>query len=114
ADCKRAGIRRYDDRGRQVDIHALRLTFGTCLALAGVPLPVTQRLMRHSDPKLTSNIYTDVRIFDLQGAVESIPSVAPSLAPVSRTVAPSVPPTTVLSCHLLSSSGTKKGKARAS
>ena len=69
-DCKRAGIARKDDRDHQVDLHSLRLTFGTLLALSGVPLTVTQRLMRHSDPKLTSNIYTDIRLLDLQGAVE--------------------------------------------
>jgi integrase len=75
ADCKRAGIPRYDDRGHQVDLHSLRLTFVTLLALAGVPLTITQRLMRHSDPKLTSNVYTDVRLLDLQGAVESLPAL---------------------------------------
>ena len=47
--------------------------------MAGVPLTVAQRLMRHSDPKLTSNLYTDVRILDLHGAVESM---APSRAKV--------------------------------
>ncbi len=75
ADCKRAGIPRHDDRGHQVDLHSLRMSFGTFLALSGVPLTVTQRLMRHSDPKLTSNIYTDIRLLDLQGAVSSMPSV---------------------------------------
>jgi integrase len=67
ADCKRAGIARHDDRGHRVDLHSLRVSFGTYLALSGVPLTVTQRLMRHSDPKLTSNLYTDIRLLDLQG-----------------------------------------------
>jgi integrase len=81
ADRKRAAIASEDDRGRRVDLHSLRLTFGTLLAKSGVPLTVAQRLMRHSDPKLTSNIYTDVRVLDLRGAVESIPSVVASDAP---------------------------------
>jgi integrase len=75
-DCKRGEIARYDDRGQRVDLHSLRKSFGTFLALAGVPLTVTQRLMRHSDPKLTSNIYTDLRKLDLHGAVAAMPSVA--------------------------------------
>ena len=32
ADCRRAGIARRDGRGRQIDLHALRTTFGTMLA----------------------------------------------------------------------------------
>ena len=74
--CKRAKISRIDDRGQRVDLHSLRKSFGTFLALAGVPLTVTERLMRLSDPKLTSNIYTDLRKLDLHGAVSAMPSVA--------------------------------------
>ena len=37
-----------------VDFHALRATFATSLARADVPLVQAQRLMRHSDPRLTS------------------------------------------------------------
>jgi integrase len=89
ADCKRAGIDRIDDRGKRVDLHALRKTFGTRLAMAGVPLTVAQRLMRHSDPKLTSNLYTDVRVLDLHGAVEAMAPIAPKV--VARVVAKVVP-----------------------
>ena len=77
-DCKRAGIARRDGRGRQVDLHALRTTFGTNLARAGVPPKAAQILMRHSDIRLTMGVYTDPALFDLQGAVESI--VAPCVA----------------------------------
>ncbi|QEH33951.1 site-specific tyrosine recombinase XerC [Aquisphaera giovannonii] len=96
ADRKRAGIPLEDDRGRRVDLHSLRTTFGTLLAASGVPLTVAQRLMRHSDPKLTSNIYTDVRVADMRAAIEAMPSVAPaapSVAPAAPSVAPSVAPT---------------------
>jgi len=78
-DCKRAGIARRDGRGRQVDLHALRTTFGTNLARAGVPPKAAQLLMRHSDIRLTMGVYTDPALFDLQGAVESIPAVAAAL-----------------------------------
>ena len=32
-------------------------------------------LMRHTDRRLTMNIYTDPRIFDLAGAVEKLPAL---------------------------------------
>lgn len=82
ADCKRAGIKQIDDRGKRIDLHALRKTFGTRLAKAGVPLTVTQRLMRHSNPKLTSNLYTDVLPPDLHGAVEAMAPIAQSSSKV--------------------------------
>jgi len=72
ADCRRAGIPHRDSRGRQVDLHALRLTFGTSLAAAGVPMRTAQQLMRHSDINLTSKIYVDPALLDLAGAVEAI------------------------------------------
>jgi integrase len=80
-DLKAAGIPKRDERGRTVDIHALRTTFGTLLSKSGVPPRVAQRLMRHSDIRLTMQTYTDPKLFDLQGAIDSLPSVAPSVAP---------------------------------
>ncbi len=56
-------------------LHSHRKTFGTELARAGVSLATSQKLMRHSDPKLTSNIYTDLKNLDLLTAVSSMPSV---------------------------------------
>ena len=41
--------------------------------LAGVAIRVLQRLLGHSDPKLTMAIYTHLGIEDLRGAVESLP-----------------------------------------
>jgi integrase len=80
-DLEAAGIPKRDDRGRTLDIHALRTTFGTLLSKSGVPPRVAQRLMRHSDIRLTMQTYTDPKLFDLQGAIDSLPSVAPSVAP---------------------------------
>ena len=36
---------------------------------------VAMALMRHTDMRLTMNVYTDPRIFDLAGAVEKLPSL---------------------------------------
>ena len=32
--------------------------------------------MRHSDPKLTANVYTDPRLLDVYGAVEALPMLS--------------------------------------
>jgi integrase len=43
-DLKYAGIEKKDDRGRTVDLHSLRHTFGTLLARSpGRPPPAVQR-----------------------------------------------------------------------
>ncbi len=68
-----AGIAKKDDRGRTVDVHALRHTFGTMLSKAGASPRVAQPAMRHSSLELTMNVYTDPRLLDVQGAVESLP-----------------------------------------
>jgi integrase len=70
ADLERAGIEPVDDQGKHVDMHSFRHTYGTMLALAGVPLKVTQKLMRHADPRLTMNIYSHVSPYDEHGAIE--------------------------------------------
>lgn len=71
-DLKAAGIPYRDERGRVFDFHALRMTFITNLALAGVPLVHAQRLARHSTPALTSNFYTSLEIVDLARAAEKL------------------------------------------
>ncbi len=75
---ERAGIAYQDDRGRRVDFHALRHTYGSMLAKAGVAPRVAMSLMRHTDLRLTMNTYTDPRIFDMAGAVEKMPALAAS------------------------------------
>ena len=74
-DCNAAGIPKHDGAGRVIDVHALRHTFGTMLARAGVPLQVAQRAMRHSDPRLTANCYTHPGLMDISGAVNVISGV---------------------------------------
>jgi len=70
-DLRAAGIER-ETGGRIADFHALRTTMGTSLARAGVPLVVAQRLMRHSDPKLTANVYSKLEVVDYRAAVARI------------------------------------------
>lgn len=68
----RAKIARVDAEGRKLDIHALRHTFGSRLARRGVGLVQVQRLMGHSDPKLTAQVYTHLDVEDLRKAVEAV------------------------------------------
>ena len=69
---ERAGIPRVDDEGRKLDIHSLRHTFGSRLARNGVGLVQVQRLMGHSDPKLTAQVYTHLDVEDLRRAIASV------------------------------------------
>jgi integrase len=66
ADFESAGIALVDERGRRAVFHSLRHTFGTWLACNGFPLQITQRMMRHSDPKITAGIYTDAKVLMTQ------------------------------------------------
>lgn len=71
ADLAAAGIP-YETATGVVDFHALRSCFGTLLARAGVPLVAAQKLMRHSTPVLTSNVYTSLGMEDLAGELAKL------------------------------------------
>jgi integrase len=73
ADLEKAGIPRIDSTGRKLDFHALRYTFATRLAACGVSQRLAQELMRHSDPRLTANIYTDATQLPTFEAIQVIP-----------------------------------------
>jgi integrase len=89
-DCKRAGVPLVDERGRTIDIHALRMSFIDRLAKSGVPPRITQELARHADITTTMRHYTDIRVHDLHAAIASVaPSVAPT--PVNSGATESAP-----------------------
>lgn len=73
-DLAAAEIPFEDARGRRVDIHALRKTFGTLLAAGGVAPRVAMELMRHSDMKLTMGVYTDVAQLPVVAEMARLPS----------------------------------------
>jgi len=72
-DIAAAEIEKEDERGRTLDVHALRHTFGTHLSKAGVAPRVAQAAMRHSSIHLTMNIYTDPTLLDVAGAINALP-----------------------------------------
>lgn len=73
-DLKAAGIA-YRTTDGVFDFHALRVQFATDLARAGVSLQAAQRLMRHSDPRLTASIYTRLGRADLAGELDRLPTL---------------------------------------
>ena len=64
-----------DDDGRTVDVHSLRQTFATLLARNGTFPAVAQKLKRHSDIRLTMNIYTHLDLADIASAVAALPAI---------------------------------------
>ncbi len=73
-DLEAAGIAHAGDDGERVDFHALRTTFVTQLARAGVSLVDAQKLARHSTPQLTAKSYTKLTLHDLAGSVSKLPN----------------------------------------
>ncbi len=77
-DLAAAGIVKADAEGRTVDVHSLRHTLATMLSQAGVRPRTAQKLMRHSDIRLTMNVYTHLHLADTAdtaGAVEALPTI---------------------------------------
>tara|TARA_R110002072_G_scaffold121342_2_gene255047 strand:+ start:15973 stop:17340 length:1368 start_codon:yes stop_codon:yes gene_type:complete len=72
---ERAELEKVDTTGEKLDIHALRHTFGTRLLRAGVGLHQVQKLMGHSSPALTAQVYAHLATDDLRDAVSRMPTV---------------------------------------
>jgi len=61
-DLAAAGLAKRDARDRVLDFHGLRMTYITHLRLAGVSLDMAKRLARHSDIRLTEEVYSDFNL----------------------------------------------------
>ena len=66
----------HDDAGRTLDFHALRVTALSWLADAGASVAALQEFARHSDPKLTMNVYTRA----LRGSQSKLVAMLPTLS----------------------------------
>ena len=96
-DLKRAGIAKRDERGRVIDVHAMRTTFGTLLSAGGVAPRTAQAAMRHSDISLTMGVYTDPKLLEVRTALDALPCLplterGEGASVVAPTVAPLVAP----------------------
>jgi hypothetical protein len=69
-----AGIAKRDERGRTVDVHALRHTFGTLLSKGAVSPITAQAAMRHSTINQTMNTYVDPKLLDVHGSLDALPT----------------------------------------
>lgn len=76
-DLKGAGVKYVNSEGF-ADFHANRVLFITSLCRSNVGLATAQKLARHSDPKLTSNVYNKVSTEERAEAVNGIGFEAPS------------------------------------
>ena len=85
-DADAAGIPKRDKRGRTVDVHALRGTFGTHLARAGVDAVTLKTLMRHKRIETTLRYYVDDGLLEVDRAVATLPALltAPHTPEVAR------------------------------
>jgi len=92
--CPRCGFALYaKPLPRHVRFHDLRHTTATLLLKEGVPLAVVQRVMRHSDPALTAEIYGHLDLEDMRRGLdrltfeeEQAPPEGPGPAPVLRVI----------------------------
>jgi integrase len=73
-DLKFAGIAKRDSLNRVIDVHALRHTHATLLAQNGVSPSVAKSAMRHSDIRLTMNVYSHLELGDVAEGVNRLPN----------------------------------------
>ena len=72
-DLEAAGIPFVDAQGRRADFHSLRGTLNTHLA-GKVDPQIRQKIMRHSDIKLTLDTYTDSTLLRVSEAITTLPA----------------------------------------
>lgn len=70
-----------DSEGRYGDFHALRHTFVSNLVSSGASPKTAQTLARHSTVQLTLGRYAHANLFDLNAAVNALPSLTPKTTP---------------------------------
>ena len=72
-DAERVGIAYRDERGRYADFHALRYTLATFFQRNGISPRFAMKLMRHSDIKLTTKVYTDEAQLPIYESIKNLP-----------------------------------------
>jgi integrase len=67
-----AEIDRLDAQGKKIDVHALRHSFASRLARAGVPITHAQKLLGHSTVEMTARVYTHLGQEEMRAAIDRI------------------------------------------
>ena len=62
---------------RPIKFHHIRHTTATLLLKAGVPLATVQKILRHSDPRLTAEIYGHLDIDDMRKGLNTLAASLP-------------------------------------
>lgn len=71
--CPRCGRRLWlKPMGRKLRFHHLRHTTATLLLKAGVPLATVQRILRHSDPTITAEVYGHLDLDDMREGINRL------------------------------------------
>jgi integrase len=65
-----AEIDRLDPQGKKIDVHAMRHSFASRLARAGVPITHAQKLLGHSTVEMTARVYTHLDEQSMRGAID--------------------------------------------
>ena len=73
SDAEANGVAYKDDSGRYADFHAMRYTWTTFLQRHGIAQRYAMKLLRHSDIKLTSKVYTDESQLPIYDAIKTLP-----------------------------------------
>ncbi len=74
-DLKAAGIPKVDERGRSVDVHAMRTSAGTYASRSGAPISTVKSFMRHSKIDLTLEHYDDLKLHDVHHVLDALPEI---------------------------------------
>jgi len=75
-DAEANGVAYCDESGRYADFHALRYTWATFLQRNGIAQRFAMKLMRHSDIKLTSKVYTDETQLPIYDSIKHLPRLS--------------------------------------
>jgi Beta-propeller repeat/Phage integrase family len=111
-DLEAAGIPYKDAKGHVCDFHALRHSYISLLARSSIHPKVAQELARHSDIRLTMNVYTHTRLHDLAGAVDGLPALLENPSPSNELKATGTDPVCAGLRSVCATSGTEGDRVR--
>jgi Phage integrase family len=110
--CPRCGMKLWPRAlPHPLRFHDLRHTTATLLLKAGVPLTTVQRILRHSDPALTTEVYGHLDVEDMCKGLDRLDFTAPEPAPAESSQEPPEvnPRRLLLVCRWPLGSGKTKG-----
>lgn len=67
-----------NQRGRKLKLHSYRNTFATILTSSNVMPNIAKELMRHSDIRLTLELYADRHLLPVAAEMDKVPSLSAS------------------------------------